>query len=164
MKYNTYYYYSPVGVLEYRTKDDGLISLDIAQCKNFKNDKETEFSKSVKIQLDEYFSHNRKEFDLKLNPFGTDFQKKVWLQLLKIPYGKTATYGQIAKNLGNSKAFRAVGSACNKNPLLIIIPCHRIISQNNKLTGYRAGLNIKKYLLDFEHSEPISDFQAAYEG
>ncbi|MCC8169988.1 MAG: methylated-DNA--[protein]-cysteine S-methyltransferase, partial [Oscillospiraceae bacterium] len=83
-------------------------------------------------------------------PHGTDFQRRVWSELLKIPYGETRSYGQIAASIGNPKASRAVGSANNKNPIAIVIPCHRVIGANGSLTGYAGGLDIKSFLLETE--------------
>ncbi len=104
----------------------------------------------AKTQLEEYFALQRKKFDLPLNPGGTDFQKKVWNELLKIPYGKTATYGEIAGKIGNKNACRAVGGANNKNPIPIFIPCHRVIGKSGCLTGYALGLDVKENLLKLE--------------
>lgn len=104
----------------------------------------------VKKQLEEYFSGKRQTFDLLLNPQGTEFQKKVWQCLTKIPYGETACYKDIAAAVGNPKASRAVGMANNKNPIPIIIPCHRVIGKNGKLVGYAGGLDIKRKLLKYE--------------
>lgn len=104
----------------------------------------------VKQQLDEYFTGTRTSFDLKLDPQGTVFQKQVWHALTQIPYAKTASYKQIAQRVGNEKASRAVGMANNKNPLPIIVPCHRVIGSNKKLTGYAFGVEIKQQLLDLE--------------
>ena len=101
-------------------------------------------------QLNEYFEGKRKFFDLHTNPQGTDFQKKVWNELLQIPYGKIQTYKNIAIAIGNEKAYRAVGNACNKNPIAIIIPCHRVIAKNNKLVGYAYGKELKKALIFLE--------------
>lgn len=101
-------------------------------------------------QLKEYFEGRRKTFDLPLNPKGTDFQKKVWQTLCDIPYGETRTYKQIAEQCGNSKASRAVGMANNKNPIGIVIPCHRVIGVNGALTGYAGGLDKKQKLLNLE--------------
>ena len=101
-------------------------------------------------QLGAYFRGERKEFDLKLNPRGTDFQKKVWGLLREIPLGQTITYGELAVQAGNPKASRAVGAANGKNPLPIIIPCHRVIGSNGKLTGFAGGLEAKKALLKLE--------------
>ncbi len=107
----------------------------------------------LKIQLEEYFSGKRKSFSVPLKPKGTAFQEKVWKELLKIPCGEVKTYGEIAKALGNPKSARAVGLACNKNPIIILIPCHRVVGKNGNLTGYACGLDMKKYLLSIENSQ-----------
>ncbi len=104
------------------------------------------------LELEEYFEGKRKTFDIKLKPKGTEFQKKVWKELEKIPYGEIRNYKDIAEACGNPRASRAVGMANNKNPLPIIIPCHRVIGSNGKLTGYAGGLKIKAALLRIEHS------------
>lgn len=101
-------------------------------------------------QLDEYFAGKRRDFDLPLAPKGTPFQQSVWAALLQIPYGTTASYGQIAAAVGNPKASRAVGMANNRNPISIIIPCHRVIGSDGSLVGYGGGLPIKKQLLELE--------------
>ena len=106
----------------------------------------------AKQQLREYFSNRRKGFDLKLNPAGTVFQRHAWQQLIKIPHGQTRRYKDIAAGLGNPNASRAVGMANNKNPIPIIIPCHRVIGTNNKLVGYAYGLALKQQLLALEHA------------
>lgn len=105
---------------------------------------------NVKAQLEAYFKGELQEFDLPLNPEGSEFQLKVWKELLKIPYGTTITYGVLAKRLGDPKASRAVGLANGKNPIWIIIPCHRVIGANGKLTGYAGGLDVKLRLLQLE--------------
>ena len=102
------------------------------------------------MQLKEYFTGKRKKFDVPLNPQGTDFQRSVWKALQDIPYGKTRSYKQIAKAIGNPKACRAVGMANNKNPIWILIPCHRVIGSDGTLTGYGGGLEMKKRLLNIE--------------
>lgn len=104
------------------------------------------------IQLNEYFEGERKQFDLKINPEGTDFQKKVWKLLEQIPYGKTISYLELSKQLGDVKAIRAVANANGKNPLWIIVPCHRVIGSDGSLTGYAGGLHRKQWLL--EHESP----------
>lgn len=101
-------------------------------------------------QLKEYFAKKRTKFDLKLDFNGTDFQKKVWKALLNIPFGKTVTYGDIAKKIGNPKAVRAVGGANNHNPISIIAACHRVIGTSGHLTGYAGGLEAKAHLLNHE--------------
>lgn len=104
-------------------------------------------------QLREYFDGQRRQFDFKMNPQGTDFQKKVWQELLNIPFGKTVSYLDLSKKLGDVKALRAVASANGKNPLWIVIPCHRVIGTDGSLTGYAGGLWRKKWLL--EHESPF---------
>jgi methylated-DNA-[protein]-cysteine S-methyltransferase len=102
-------------------------------------------------QLDDYFKGKRKEFDIKIKLKGTSFQQKVWEELVRIPYGSTLSYKDIATKIGNMKASRAVGRANNKNPIPIIVPCHRVIGKNGKLVGYAMGLEIKQMLLDLEN-------------
>lgn len=114
-------------------------------------EKDTEILKEAVKQLNEYFEGKRKVFDLSVNPKGTEFMQSVWKELEKIPYGKTATYKEIAERVGNPKAARAVGMANNKNPIPIIIPCHRVIGANGKLVGYALGLNMKEQLLKLEN-------------
>ena len=106
--------------------------------------------KKCVFQLQQYFDGNRKEFDLKLNPKGTEFQKRVWSQLQAIPYGKTTSYLEFSKQLGDAKAIRAVANANSKNPIGIVIPCHRVIGSDGRLTGYAGGLHRKKWLLEHE--------------
>lgn len=101
-------------------------------------------------QISDYFSGNRNTFDFKINPHGTDFQKKVWQALLEIPFGKTISYHQLSAKLGDVKAIRAVASANGKNPLWIVVPCHRVIGSDGSLTGYAGGLWRKKWLLEHE--------------
>ncbi|MGB7843633.1 MAG: methylated-DNA--[protein]-cysteine S-methyltransferase [Salinimicrobium sp.] len=104
-------------------------------------------------QLQEYFAGTRQSFDLKLNPSGTDFQKEVWTLLQKIPFGSSCSYMDLAKEFGNPKAIRAIATANGKNPLWILIPCHRVIGSDGSLTGYAGGLWRKKWLL--EHEQPL---------
>ena len=103
-----------------------------------------------KKELLEYFAGKRKEFNIPIKQIGTEFQQKVWNELLKIPYGKTVSYNFIAESLGDKKTIRAVGSANGKNPISIIIPCHRVIGSDGSLTGYGGGLWRKKWLLNHE--------------
>jgi methylated-DNA-[protein]-cysteine S-methyltransferase len=107
-------------------------------------------------QLNDYFSGKRFEFDLPMNPKGTEFQKKVWTELLKIPYGETITYFELATRLGDPKLVRAVGTANGRNRLAIVIPCHRVIGAGNKLTGYAGGLDRKLWLLRHEMKNNLS--------
>jgi methylated-DNA-[protein]-cysteine S-methyltransferase len=112
-------------------------------------------------QLTEYFAGKRKRFDLKLDFVGTDFQKSVWAELLKIPFGETRTYGQIAKQLGNENATRAVGAANGRNPIPIVAPCHRVIGASGSLVGFGGGLERKARLLDLERGELAFEFAGA---
>lgn len=112
--------------------------------------KETALIINTKQKLDEYFAGKRKKFDIPIKLDGTDFQIKVWKELLKIPYGETCSYLDIAKRIGNPKASRAVGMANNKNKIIIIVPCHRVIGSNKKLVGYACGLDVKEKLLELE--------------
>ncbi len=104
----------------------------------------------VRRQLAEYFAVERTGFDVPLRPTGARFQLQVWAALLKIPYGETASYGEIAREIGHPTAFRAVGAANGQNPIAIIVPCHRVIGSNGSLTGYGGGLPTKRALLDLE--------------
>lgn len=144
-----YKYNSIIGDIFISADENFLLSVQFVN-HNFIENKENKIIRQTKKQLDEYFRGKRKKFELPLNPKGTEFQKKVWLQLMKIPYGKTATYKDIATLIGNTNASRAVGNANNKNPIAIIIPCHRVIGSNNKLTGYAGGLDKKEKLLNLE--------------
>jgi methylated-DNA-[protein]-cysteine S-methyltransferase len=101
-------------------------------------------------QLDEYFSHRRTSFELPLDPAGTEFQRRVWFALADIAYGETESYGSLAARVGNPKACRAVGMTNGRNPLPIVLPCHRVIGSNGSLTGYGGGLDLKRRLLDHE--------------
>jgi methylated-DNA-[protein]-cysteine S-methyltransferase len=109
-----------------------------------------EFFREAERQLEAYFSGELESFDLKLAPEGTNFQKSVWKALCEIPHGETRTYKDIAVSIGKPKAYRAVGLANNRNPIAIIVPCHRVIGSNGKLTGYASGLDVKEYLLKLE--------------
>ena len=102
-------------------------------------------------QLDEYFAGTRRDFDLPLDPPGTPFQQSAWMVLRTIPYGKTMSYGEQARRLGDPNKARAVGAANGKNPLSIVVPCHRVIGSGGQLTGFAAGLDVKSWLLDHEH-------------
>jgi len=113
----------------------------------------------VLFQLDAYFKGKLTKFNLALYARGTDFQKKVWSELVKIPYGETISYGELAKRIGNPNASRAVGMANGKNPISIIIPCHRVIGKNGSLTGFGGGIDIKKNLLDMEQKNKKKIFQ-----
>ena len=142
---------SPVGKIEIIEENEKIIELNIYnEKKNNIIEKDTKLLLETQKQLKKYFEGKRTKFEIPLNPKGTEFMKKVWKELLNIPYGEVRTYKEIAEKIGNSKASRAVGMANNKNPIPIIIPCHRVIGSNNKLVGYALGLDMKKYLLDLE--------------
>lgn len=145
-----FYYKSPVGNLEIICEDNELVSLKLSG-NTFKAGIDTALVRNIKLQLDEYFSGKRQKFDIKINPKGTEFQKKVWNELRKIPYGCTKSYSEIAVATGNPNAQRAVGSACNKNPVMIIIPCHRVISKSGNIGGFAYGNRIKQKLLATEN-------------
>ena len=144
------YYKSPIGILEIICNNNNLVSLKLVDCCE-KTSVETVFIKDIKKQLDEYFLGKRTIFNIKINPAGTDFQQLVWKELQKISYSKTKSYSEIAAATGNKNAQRAVGNACNKNPIMIIIPCHRAVSKNNNLGGYAYGSEIKQKLLNIEN-------------
>lgn len=144
-------YETVIGEITIIDNGEAIIELDFGN--NLNKDieiKETELIKKAKKQLDEYFNGERKEFNLPLELKGTEFQRKVWKALINIAYGRTKTYKEIAIEVGNEKACRAVGMANNKNPIAIIIPCHRVIGSNNKLVGYAGGLELKEKLLSLE--------------
>jgi len=146
----TAYYKTPIGTAKIVGDENGINAVTVID-----DDMETsvEIPKMLQDcvkQLDEYFNGTRKQFDLKLNPQGTDFQKKVWNALLNVPFGKTKTYLEQAKQLGDVKALRAVASANGKNPIWIVIPCHRIIGSSGSLTGYAGGIWRKKWLIAHE--------------
>ncbi len=140
-------YQSPAGALTLFEEDDSIIAIDWGSSPNTKS---TPLLKSAQSQLDAYFNGSLKDFDLPLRPSGTEFQVILWTQLLKIPYGAVRTYGDLATDLNS--AARAVGGACGRNPIPIIIPCHRVISASGKLTGYAGGdgINTKRALLRLE--------------
>jgi len=119
----------------------------------FEKEEETQLLKTAAEQLKEYLAGNRQTFDLPLDPRGTEFQKAVWNALLDIPFGEIRSYKQVAEAIGNPKACRAVGMANNKNPILIVIPCHRVIGSDGSLVGYGGGIDLKEKLLKLEGFE-----------
>lgn len=141
---------SPLGFTKIIGDIDGISSVTILNSEEKITDIIPIELEDCVIQINEYFEGSRKRFDLKLNPQGTDFQKKIWNQLEQIPFGKSTSYLELSKQLGDVKAIRAVANANGKNPLWIIIPCHRVIGSNGSLTGYAGGLHRKKWLLDHE--------------
>ena len=145
------YYLSPIGPLEVSGTSEGIVSVTFVKTR-LPNDRNLpECVKEGIRQLEEYFKGARKNFSLKLLLQGTPFQKLVWQRLKKIPYGKLASYGEVARAIGKPNAYRAVGNANNKNPIPIIIPCHRVIGSDGTLVGYGSGLWRKEWLLDHEN-------------
>lgn len=140
---------SPVGFIEVKGDDSGIVSILFFDKAEVTAQIPAVLQECV-TQLNEYFAGNRREFNVKINPQGTDFQKKVWNELLKIPYGTTITYKELAIRLGDVLCIRAAGTANGKNKINIIIPCHRVIGSNGSLTGYGGGLPRKRFLLQFE--------------
>lgn len=151
MRYGQYME-TPIGKLYIAEEDGCLVELGNGQAGSGDCIQETDLLRRTMQQLQEYFAGQRREFDLPACGKGTDFQKKVWKALCEIPYGETRTYGQIAAAVGSPKAFRAVGSACNKNPIMIIVPCHRVIGVGGKLVGFAGGLDMKEKLLNIERN------------
>ncbi len=147
---DTIYFKSPVGTLEIKGNQDGLSSLHFMDSEEKPTKKIPKHLQKTVSQLQEYFEGTRTEFNLKLNPEGTEFQKKVWEQLQEIPFSKTVSYQTIANRLGDPKVIRAAATANGKNPIAIIIPCHRVIGKDGSLTGFGGGLHRKKWLLDHE--------------
>ena len=144
------YYKTEIGVLEIVGTENAIKSIDFIAKKSVLDNKIPECLKECVKQIDEYFKGKRKEFSLNLDPDGTDFQMQVWKQLTKIPYGKTVSYGDVARGIGNLKASRAVGGAVGSNKISIIIPCHRVIGSDGSLTGFGGGLWRKKWFLKHE--------------
>ncbi len=148
---------SEIGTLEITATDKGIVSVYFAK-ENIRHQAQTavtanKHTDQCKQQLHEYLNNQRQTFELTLNPTGTDFQQQVWQALLTIPYGQVASYADIAQQINNPKAVRAVGAANGKNPISIIVPCHRVIGANGTLTGYAGGLERKQWLLQHESSQ-----------
>lgn len=143
-------YSSPFGQVQIGHRDGRIVSI---RCGSFASPHvPSEVSDQANHQLQEYFAGKRTTFDLPLDPEGTPFQLAVWNCMREIPYGETRTYGQIAAAIGRPTAARAVGQAANRNPIWIVIPCHRIVGSNRSLTGYAGGLSMKSALLELEKS------------
>ncbi len=140
---------SPLGIIKIQGDENGISIISVLSEGELSTKIPKELQEAVS-QLQEYFEGKRKDFDFKLNPKGTNFQQKVWQELINIPYGKTMSYMDLSKKLGDVKAIRAVASANGKNPLWIVIPCHRVIGTDGSLTGYAGGLWRKKWLLEHE--------------
>lgn len=164
--YNAYYE-SPIGIMKISASSLGIVESEFVDnfnqedlkhlnCLKIRNDKNIDltsyrFLRNCINQLDEYFKGERKNFSIELHTIGTEFRKKVWRELIKIPYGNTCSYTDIAEAIGNKKAVRAVGGANNCNNIAVIIPCHRVVGKNGDMKGYAWGLWRKKWLLQHEN-------------
>ena len=146
---NYFCYDTEIGRIKISEKDEKIIGLVFSDYKKEK-EIETDAIRKTYLQLKEYLYGKRKNFDIEIEMIRTEFQKKVWKELLNIPYGETRSYKDIAIAIGNEKACRAVGNANNKNPIAIIVPCHRVVGSDGSMTGYAGGLNIKEKLLKIE--------------
>ena len=139
---------SPMGVIRMEASDTAIRRVDLVEKKG--ESRENEIIRKCRTELEDYFRGERKTFDIPLAPEGTAWQERVWKILATIPYGTTTSYGIVAAKAGNPKASRAAGGAIHNNPILILIPCHRVIGKNGSLTGFGAGLDNKRYLLELE--------------
>ena len=153
---------SPIGILTLVADDQGLCSIDFPPPESPPPGKQWQEGDggvlpAARRQLEEYFAGTRREFKLPLSPGGTDFQRRVWRELADIPYGSTWSYRDIAHRIGRPTATRAVGAANGRNPLPIVVPCHRVIGADGSLTGFSGGLPIKVFLLRLEGALPARD-------
>jgi methylated-DNA-[protein]-cysteine S-methyltransferase len=146
----TAYIKTPLGIAKIVGDEDGVSVISVLD-EGIISETIPSILKETVSQLNDYFEGKRIDFTFKLNPFGTEFQQKVWKGLLEIPFGKTMSYLELSKKLGDVKAIRAVASANGKNPLWIVVPCHRVIGTDGSLTGYAGGLWRKKWLLEHEN-------------
>ncbi len=138
---------TPFGPVAIVCEGGALVSLRVGEAKTEGGGEDALLCERAARELGEYFAGQRRGFSLPLAPRGTEFQKRVWQALRDIPYGQTATYGDIARAIGKPKASRAVGAACHANPIWIVVPCHRVVGASGRLTGYAGGLDMKKELL-----------------
>lgn len=153
------FYNSPLGFMEITASDDTLISIKYGYEKSRDIPVTNLIIDDCINQLNEYFAGKRQNFDITLKLIGTEFQKIVWYELLKIPYGVTISYRELSRRIDNEKAIRAVGAANGKNPVNIIVPCHRVIGADGSLTGYGGGLWRKKWLLEHEEKYSMAEKQ-----
>lgn len=147
------YLHTPLGIAEITGDENGISKISVFDKKEIAIPETPIELQEAVGQLNDYFLGKRSDFTFKLNPSGTEFQKKVWTALQQIPFGKTMSYQELSIQLGDVKAIRAVASANGKNPLWIVVPCHRVIGTDGSLTGYAGGLWRKKWLLD--HENPV---------
>jgi len=145
---------TPIGAIKLTASDSGLLEVSFEGKRLGKNKKldlkANKHTRAAAKQLLEYFQGKRKRFDLTLQVHGTPFQQKVWRKLLAIPFGEVRSYKDVAQSIGQNKAYRAVGGANNRNPFMIIVPCHRVLAHNKGLGGYACGVEVKDWLLQFE--------------
>lgn len=146
------YYKSPIGIINILYAEEGVYKITLVKNipKDYFEERNNDLGDKAILQLKEYFERQRKTFDLPLIIQGTNFQRAVWEELKKINYGEIKTYSDIAKNIGKPNACRAVGNANNKNPFMIVIPCHRVVGKNKKSGGYAFGVDIRDKLLELE--------------
>ncbi|MCB0841499.1 MAG: methylated-DNA--[protein]-cysteine S-methyltransferase [Bacteroidia bacterium] len=144
------YYDTPVGPIEIQASDAGILSLTFTDYPTYEINPTQEHLLQCIEQLDEYFAGKRTRFTVFLDMEGTEFQRRVWRELMEIPFSNTASYLDVAKQIKSPNAVRAVGSACGKNKLWLLVPCHRVIGSDGKLTGYAGGLKRKRWLLQHE--------------
>lgn len=139
-----------IGTLLIKEENEKIVLIELVDIKESKEE-ETKLIIEAKSQLSKYFNGSLKEFNLNYELKGTNYQKKIWNELTKIPYGSTISYQELARRVGNIKGSRSAGAACGKNNILIVVPCHRVIGKNGKLTGFTGGLTIKEQLLNLEN-------------
>ncbi len=156
--HSSYVIQTPIGTLTLLGTDQALreIRFDDGRARPDDGQDASDVLEQAAVQLTEYFDGKRSDFDLPIELTGSSFQKKVWSELRNIPYGHTISYGELAKRVGNPRAARAVGSANARNPIPIIVPCHRVIGANGSLVGFGGGLPTKRYLLGMESGDQIS--------
>jgi methylated-DNA-[protein]-cysteine S-methyltransferase len=146
------FFVSPIGTLCIADDGDAVVSLGIVAGALYSDETVSPLILKTKQELDEYFAGKRQTFDIPLHLHGTDFQRAVWNALLRISYGTTCCYSDIAAAAGRPSAVRAAGGAVHRNPVMILVPCHRVIGKNGSLTGFGAGVPVKRFLLDWEQS------------
>ena len=149
---NLLYFDSPIGLLRIAIEERSVVSISLADCRDGDEHPTDEFALLVSSGLERYFAGKTKELAFPVRIYGTQFQMRVWEELRRIPYGSVATYGEIARRIGSPGASRAVGLACNRNRLLLAVPCHRVVGAGGKLTGFAVGTERKEFLLRLERS------------
>ena len=148
----THTFYSPIGVVRLTESDGFITRIELTDAADAVHTSPTFLLHETALQILAYLEGKRRQLDFPIRMVGTPFQQRVWHALQQIPYGTTRTYGEIAAAIGNPRASRAVGMACNKNPLLLIVPCHRVVGAHGTLTGFAYGTDAKRWLLELESS------------